>query len=187
MPGTIIVSSIMSITVTNLTGTTNFTTSNDYANGKTISNYAAVAIKSNVLWVLSISSQSANFSPQSTGASTNMPASILGMRVNGTSSFLTMSTSSQTLKTGGRGNAAVVLGAFVAHASKVDGAVLSDLQTVGHEGRLGNEKLLLSARDGHGADLSVHHVEEDEMILIGSHADRLELLVGHGWMGLGER
>lgn len=105
VPGTIIVSSIMSITVTNLTGTTNFTTSNDYANGKTISNYAAVAIKSNVLWVLSISSQSANFSPQSTGASTNMPASILGMRVNGTSNFLTMSTSSQTLKTGGRGNA----------------------------------------------------------------------------------
>ncbi len=95
----------MDITVTNLSGVVSFTTFNDYQNGQTINNAANVEVRANVNWTLGISAQSANFTAMSGGASTDMPCSVLGIRRNGTTTFLTMSTASQTLKTGTKGGA----------------------------------------------------------------------------------
>lgn len=104
--GNITVTSIMSITITNLSGTVTFANANDYSSGQSINNYAQIAIKSNVNWSVSFSAQSANFTPMSSGASNNMPSSILSLRRNGTSTFSTLATSSKSLKTGNRGDAA---------------------------------------------------------------------------------
>lgn len=105
--GTIDISACMSLTITNLTGVVSFNDASDYTSGITITNAATIAVKSNVSWLISISTQSANFQAMSGGASTNMPASVLQIRRNGTTSYLTMSTSSQTLKTGNKGDASV--------------------------------------------------------------------------------
>lgn len=104
--GTFDVGTVLDVNLSNQAAAPSFTTASDYQNGKTILNYATVAIKSNVNWIVSINAQSVYFTPQTVGASTDMPASVLGLRVNGNVNFLTMSTTSQTLKTGNKGNAA---------------------------------------------------------------------------------
>lgn len=103
--GTIGVFSVMSLNFTNLTGVVSFNTPDDYFSGITINNAATIAVKSNVNWQLSVSAQSAFFMPMSQGASSDMPASVLGIRRNGTTTFLQMNTGSQTLKTGNKGAA----------------------------------------------------------------------------------
>ena len=95
----------MSITITNLSGTVTFADANDYSSGQSINDYASIAIKSNVNWAVSFSAQSAYFTPMSSGASYNMPSSILSLRRDGTSTFNTLTTSSKSLKTGNRGDA----------------------------------------------------------------------------------
>jgi hypothetical protein len=100
------VSTVLSITLSNQAAAPSFSTSSDYLNGKTTLNYATVAIKSNVNWIVSINAQSTYFTPQTQGGSTDMPATVLGIRLNGNTTFTTMTTTSQTLKTGNKGNAA---------------------------------------------------------------------------------
>lgn len=95
--------SILSLTFTNLTGVIAFNTPNDYFNGITVNNAATIAVKSNVSWQVSIATQSATFTAMSNGASTDMPSTILGVRRNGNTTFLPLSMSNQTLKTGSRG------------------------------------------------------------------------------------
>ena len=67
------------------------------------SNCASFAVKSNELWLVEVKSTSTVFTPLGLG-SLNMPASVLGVRVNGTSSFTNLSTTAQTIKTGNRGD-----------------------------------------------------------------------------------
>lgn len=105
--GTITVSTVLSITLSNQAAAPSFATSSDYTNGKTTLNYTQVAIKSNVNWIVSVKAQSTYFTPQTQNASTDMPATVLGFRLNGAVSFVTLTTTSQTLKTGNKGNAAV--------------------------------------------------------------------------------
>jgi hypothetical protein len=102
--GTATIYSVLNISITNLSGVVSFNTPSDYFSGIIVNNSATLAIKSNVSWQVGISSQSAYFQAMTQGASTTMPASILGIRRNGTTNFLQMSTSSQTLKTGNKGN-----------------------------------------------------------------------------------
>lgn len=103
--GNVDIYSVLNLNITNLSGVVSFNTPNDYFSGQTINNSATIAIKSNVSWQVSVSAQSAFFQPMTTGASTNMPASVVGIRRNGTSSFNSLSTGGATLKTGSRGNA----------------------------------------------------------------------------------
>ena len=104
--GTITVGTVLNIALSNQAAAPSFTTASDYQNGKTTLNYATVAIKSNVNWITSVNAQATYFTPQTVGASADMPASVLGIRLNGNVSYITMSTVSQTLKTGNKGNAA---------------------------------------------------------------------------------
>jgi len=101
--GNINISSIYVVTLTGGTAIPSFSDADDYASGVTYSNYLNVAIKSNVSWTLSAKAQSTYFTPQSSGGSTNMPASVLSMKASTSSSYFNMSTTSQTVKSGSRG------------------------------------------------------------------------------------
>jgi hypothetical protein len=100
--GNINITSVQNITFTANATTTYFNTIADYQSGKISTNYGTIAIKSNVPWHLSVSAQTATFTP-TTGGSTNMPASVLSFKLSTGSTYVSLSTSSQTLKTGNRG------------------------------------------------------------------------------------
>ncbi len=110
--GTITVGTVFSITLSNQAATPTFTTAANYQNGKTTLNYATVAIKSNVDWIVSFKAQASFFTPQTQGGSTNMPASVVGVRLNGNVTFLTLSTTNQTLKMGSNGPATLAGNTF---------------------------------------------------------------------------
>lgn len=96
---------IQSISITELAGATSFNDPSDYFSGITMNNYSKVTIRSNSTWQVSISTQSAYFTPLTSGGSTDMPANIISVRRNGYSNFKPLSTNSWTLKTGSRGGA----------------------------------------------------------------------------------
>lgn len=73
--------------------------------GVEVNNYGTIAIKSNVLWQLSFSAQNAFFTSLSQGGSTNMPSSVVSIKLHNNSNYLQLTTTSTTLKTGGRGTA----------------------------------------------------------------------------------
>lgn len=102
--GNFIVYSMQSLTITNTGGVISFSTPNDYFNGVISNKYANIEVKSNKNWILSFAAQSTYFTALSKGASTDMPAGVMGIRVNGHSSFKTLSTQSQTLKDGSKGS-----------------------------------------------------------------------------------
>lgn len=110
--GTISVGTVMNVTLSNQAATPSFNTAANYQSGKTTLNYTTVAVKSNVDWIISLKAQSTYFTPQTVGASTDMPATVLGFRLNGNPGFITMSTTSQTLKLGNNGNAALAGNTF---------------------------------------------------------------------------
>ena len=76
------------------------------ASGTTLTNCATFAIKSNILWLLQFNATSTYFTPSGSG-STTMPCGIIGIRLNGGSTFKTVTTSAQTLTIGNRGNASL--------------------------------------------------------------------------------
>lgn len=103
--GTIMVYSIQNISITNLKTMVSFSTANDYLYGIVTDEYAQIDIRSNENWQVNISAQSARFTPLTQGASKDMPANILGVRLSGYSSFKQLGTQSVTLKSGSRGGA----------------------------------------------------------------------------------
>lgn len=102
--GTMDVSSIVSLSV-NTPSTTNFTTTSDYLDGITTLNYSTLSVKSNVLWLVEVAANAADFTAMGGGASSTMPCSVLKFRLNGSATFFTMTTASQTLQTGDQGDA----------------------------------------------------------------------------------
>lgn len=102
--GNFIVYSMQSITVTALGGVISFDGPNDYMNGVTANKYANIKIKSNANWIVSFAAQSTYFTALSRNASTDMPATVLGVRKNGYTNFKSLSTQSQKLESGSRGS-----------------------------------------------------------------------------------
>lgn len=101
--GNINITSIQALSFTSSNTTAYFNTIDDYANGKVITNYGTLAVKSNVSWLLGISASASVFTPMSSGASTNMPASVMSFKLSSAQNYIPLSTNSQTLKTGSRG------------------------------------------------------------------------------------
>lgn len=92
-------------------GTTfSFGGANDYANGIEKTNYAAISIKCNYNWKLSVRATSSVFSA-SAGGSTTMPCSILTVRKS-SGSYMTVTTTPQQLAVGNRGNDLVAGNSF---------------------------------------------------------------------------
>jgi hypothetical protein len=91
------------IAFTAATGTDfTFTNTSEYQNGLTNLNASSLQVKSNRPWAVTVASGSANFNGPS-APSPAMPASVLGVRLNGGSSFGSLSTSDQSLTSGDRG------------------------------------------------------------------------------------
>lgn len=102
--GNFIVYSMQSITVTALGGVITLSSPNDYLNGVIANKYANVKVKSNNNWLVSFAAQSTYFTGLSRNASTDMPATVLGVRKNGHTNFKTLSTQAQKLESGGKGS-----------------------------------------------------------------------------------
>jgi hypothetical protein len=79
-----------------------FNDTDDYTNGITNTNASIFEVKSNRSWAVTVKSAAASFTGPAAPAAT-MPASVLGVRLNGGSSFISLSTSTASLKTGSRG------------------------------------------------------------------------------------
>lgn len=84
------------------TGTVSFASTTDYLNGVTVLNFNSFQVRCNKSWVFTIQATTANF----TGGTSTIPASVVGVRLNGGSAFLPLSTTGQTLKSGTLGDAA---------------------------------------------------------------------------------
>lgn len=104
MTGTVQVYSIQSLEINKLSGVISLSAPNDFFNGITVPNYANIKVKSNENWVLSYASMSTYFSPLSQNASTDMPCSVLSIKVNGHKNFKELKTSSTKLRQGNRGS-----------------------------------------------------------------------------------
>lgn len=101
--GSIYFSSVQSLTLTGGTGIPTLSSSSDFMNGIEMTNYLTATIKSNVPWTLSVQSTNSFFTPMN-GGSTNMPASVLGIKTTNDNNYTSLSTNSVTLKTGNKGS-----------------------------------------------------------------------------------
>lgn len=91
----------LSITAATGTGFT-FATTSDYQNGQTNANASSFQVKSNRPWAATVAAAAANFSGPASPAPT-MPSSILGVRLNGGSTYTALSTTAASLTSGARG------------------------------------------------------------------------------------
>lgn len=102
--GNFIVYTMQSLTVTNKGGVIGFYTPNDYFNGVVSEHYTNIKVKSNANWIVSFSAQSTYFTALSKRASTDMPATVMGVKKHGHKYFKQLSTNSQKLSSGNRGS-----------------------------------------------------------------------------------
>jgi hypothetical protein len=78
-----------------------FDEASDYTTGLTNTSASTFRVKSNQNYAVTVASSTANFSST---AATSMPASTLGVRLTGGTTFTTLSTTAAALTTGSRGN-----------------------------------------------------------------------------------
>ncbi len=91
------------ISITSATGTSfTFDDVTKYGSGLTNSNASTFQVKSNRPWAVTVKAAAANFSGPATPA-TQMPASVLGVKLNSGSSFSALSTTAASLTSGARG------------------------------------------------------------------------------------
>src|SRR3954452_3453445 len=93
----------INIAITSATGNAfTFANTTDYQNGLTNTNASSFTVKSNMPWAVTVNSASANFTGPASPAP-SMPASVLGVKLNGGSSFSSLSTTSSAVTSGARG------------------------------------------------------------------------------------
>jgi len=93
----------INIAITSATGNSfTFANTADYQNGLTNANASSFTVKSNRPWAVTVNSASANFTGPTLPA-TVMPASVLGVKLNGGSAFADLSTTAAALSSGARG------------------------------------------------------------------------------------
>ncbi len=101
---TLILKNAISIDITSATGTSfTFDNTDEYHNGETNANASTFSVKSNRPWAVTVNTTTANFSGPAAPSAT-MPSSVLGVRLNGGTSFTSLSTTAASLTSGGRGN-----------------------------------------------------------------------------------
>jgi hypothetical protein len=94
----------ISLNITSATGTTlSFNASDDYLNGIANNNASTFQVKSNRPWAVTVKAAAANFSGPAAPAAT-MPASVLGVRLNGGTTYTTLSTTAAAFTSGARGD-----------------------------------------------------------------------------------
>jgi len=112
MSASVSIQSVLALSVTNNASPAITFTNSQYTNGYTVSNFNSFTVKSNQPWTLSVSAGTANFSASGTYASSNMPASVIGIVKSGQSPYLQLTTTGQVLATGNRGNTSTTGNSF---------------------------------------------------------------------------
>lgn len=102
--GSLTVLPVVFMSLTTTGGIPSFTTDAHYNNGITNTSYAGIWVKANLPWIITVKAQTSNFTPMSTGASSNMPCGVVGVKKSTSSNYVTLTTSDQTLATGPLGN-----------------------------------------------------------------------------------
>jgi hypothetical protein len=102
--GSLTVLPVVFMSLTTTGGVPSFTTDSHYDNGITNTSYAGIWVKANLPWFISVKAQASTFTPMTTGASTNMPCSVIKLKKSTASSYLTLSTTNQTLASGPLGD-----------------------------------------------------------------------------------
>lgn len=90
--------------VQNASTSISFNTSGQYTDGVAYSGFTTHNVKSNLPWLVNVASQSAYFTPASSGADNNMPCSVIGIKPSIASTFMPLSVSNKVVKTGNAGN-----------------------------------------------------------------------------------
>jgi hypothetical protein len=94
----------ISLNITSATGTTlTFDVSDDYLNGIANANASTFQVKSNRPWAITVKAAAANFSGPAAPSAT-MPSSVLGVRLNGGSTYTSLSTTAASFTSGARGD-----------------------------------------------------------------------------------
>ena len=94
----------INISISSATGTSfSFSDVNEYQNGLTNANASTLQVKSNRPWAVTVKAAAATFSGPATPA-TQMPSTVLGVRMNGGSAFSALSTTAAALTSGSRGS-----------------------------------------------------------------------------------
>ena len=94
----------INISISSATGTNfSFSDVTDYQNSLTNASASTLQVKSNRPWAVTVKAAAANFSgPALRG--TQMPSTVLGVRLNGGSTFSALSTTAAALTSGSRGS-----------------------------------------------------------------------------------
>ncbi len=101
---TLTLQNAINISITSATGTSFlFDDVSEYQNGQSNANASTFLVKSNRPWAVTVKAASALFSGPAAPAA-QMPASVLGVKLNGGSSFTALSTTGASLTTGARGS-----------------------------------------------------------------------------------
>jgi hypothetical protein len=98
--GSLTVLPVVFLSLTQVGGVPSFDDENDYNNGITVNTYANAWVKANLPWIVTVKAQNATFTPMTTGASSTMPCSVITLKKSTNSTWLTLSTTAQTLTTG---------------------------------------------------------------------------------------
>lgn len=98
--GSLTVLPVVFMNLTTNGGVPSFSSEADYNNGITNNNFASIWVKANLPWIITVKAQNATFTPMTTGASTNMPCSVITLKKSTNTPWLTLSTGVQTLATG---------------------------------------------------------------------------------------
>jgi len=95
----------ITLDLTSATGNNfNFENVGNYSNGLTNTNASAFQVKSNRPWAVTVKTTTANFNGPSAPSAT-MPSTVLGVRINGGTNFVPLSTTSKPVTNGNRGMA----------------------------------------------------------------------------------
>ena len=93
----------INISISSATGTSFlFDDVTEYQNGLTNANASTLQVKSNRPWAVTVKAAAATFTGPAAPA-TQMPSTVLGVRLNGGSSFSSLSTTAASLTSGSRG------------------------------------------------------------------------------------
>ena len=94
----------INISISSATGTSfTFDDVTEYQNGHTNANASTLQVKSNRPWAVTVKAATATFSGPALPA-TQMPSTVLGVRLNGGSTFSALSTTAASLTSGSRGS-----------------------------------------------------------------------------------
>ena len=100
---TLTLQNAIDISITSATGTAfTFDDVTKYGSGLTNTNASAFQVKSNRPWAVTVKAAAATFSGPAAPA-TQMPSTVLGVKLNGGSSFSALSTTAASLTSGARG------------------------------------------------------------------------------------